>query len=137
MGRLMRLDKRNTEFVFHRGEHTMWLAEDKHDALIDTLLLKKKNAHFGIPFLEFYSVIYKFRHSFLSIPIGKGLMSQFYCILGKGLQVMFLCCNAKLQTAIQEGCIFLHELVSAHMKCSSLVTSWPHTVGVTDPQSMV
>lgn len=123
-------------FCFHGGDKTIWVAEGKRDAMINTLKgwlrSTSKNANYGVPFPEFRSTLYKVRHAFLSIPSGKGLMSPFYSVLGKEPPVVFLRRNMKLRTAIQECCIFLQNSVSSPTSCSSLVGGWPHIIGVTD-----
>lgn len=99
----------------------------------DTLVMSdNKKTHIDIPFPEFRPVIYNVQHSFLSIPVGSGLMSQFYCIMGKAQPVVFMYQNAKLWTAIQECCTFLPESVSSSTKCNRQIGRWPHIVGVTD-----
>lgn len=117
-------------FVFHGGKHTQWQARCS-DALISTLkhllCATTTNTHFDIPLQEFCSDIYKVGHSFMAVQAGEGLMLPFYYILGTEPPVIFLCQNAKLWTAIQEGCIFLWESVS-----TSLVNRWLYIVGITD-----
>ena len=121
------------------GVHkTVWLETDKRDALITILsgwLRSGKDKRFGIPFLEFESVVAKVRHAFITIPAGLGLMSRFNTILRKKPARVFLHRNKELHLAIIECCTFLRELVSHPTKCASLVTAWPDYIGVTDASS--
>ena len=123
-------------FCFHRDNKTIWVTEGKRNALIKTmqgwLRATSKNTMYGIPFMDFWSLLYRVRHVFLSIPAGKGLMSPFYSILDKEPKVVFLRRNHNLLTAIHECCIFLRSIVSHPTKCQSLVGGWPHIVGVLD-----
>ena len=123
-------------FCFHGGDKTIWVAEGKRDALIATmkewLRATSKNAHYGIPFTDFRSTLYKVRHAFLSLPAGCGLMSPFYKILGKEPKTVFLRRNEKLRTAVVECCVFLRSSISSPTKCQSLIAGWPHIIGVTD-----
>jgi hypothetical protein len=123
-------------FCFNGSNKTLWVAEGKRDALIHALKswlrATAKNAKFGIPFTEFRSTLYKVRHAFLSIPAGKGLLSPFYSILGKEPPVVFLRRNANLRTALQECCVFLQNSIASPTACRSLVSDWPHIIGVTD-----
>ena len=59
-------------------------------------------------------------------------MSLFYGVLGKEPPVVFLYCNEKLRTALQECCVFLQNSVSSPTSCRSLVSGWPHIIGVTN-----
>lgn len=56
-------------FCFNGSDKTIWVAEGKRDALINTmrgwLRATTKNATCGIPFHEFRSTLYKVRHAFL------------------------------------------------------------------------
>ena len=123
-------------FVFNRHDHTMWLNEGKRDALIATLTTwlrsSRKNRQFGIPFVEFRSVLYKIRHAFLSIPAGKGLLSPFYRILSAQPHVVFLQQNKVLQQTLAETRTFLHDSITHPTHCRSLVTGWTDFVGICD-----
>ena len=114
----------------------MWLSEGKQDALIETLttwLRSTRNSkQYGIPFVEFRSVLYKICHAFLLIPAGKGLLSPFYRILSAQPRVVFLHRNKPLQQALVETCTFLRDSINDPTHCSSLVTGWPDFVGICD-----
>jgi hypothetical protein len=113
-----------------------FVTDGKRDALIATLTTwlrsSRKNKHFGIPFVEFRSAIYKIRHAFMSIPAGKGLLSPFYRILSAQPQVAFLQRNKTLQQALAETRTFLRDSIAHPTHCRSLVTGWPDFVGICD-----
>lgn len=123
-------------FVFNGRDHTMWLNDGKRDALIATvttwLRSSRKNKKFGVPFVEFRSVLYKIRHAFLSIPAGKGLLSPFYRILSAQPKAVFLQRNKALQQALVETRTFLRDSIAHPTPCRSLVTGWPEFVGICD-----
>ena len=123
-------------FVFNNTTHTMWLVDGKRQALIDTITTwlrsTSKNKQYGVPFAEFWSVLYKIWHAFLSIPAGKGLLSPFYRILSTQPRVVFLRWNKILQQALKETRIFLRDSISNPTHCNSLVTGWPDYVGICD-----
>ena len=118
------------------GDHkTIWLDDDKRQFLLTLLhgwIRSSRDAHHGIPFDEFRSVIYKIRHAFITIPAGKGLLSPFYRILAKQPKFVFLHRNKQLKKALQECRLFLQTSVSAPTKCSHLVPAWPDYVGIKD-----
>ena len=65
------------EFDGSPGKHTLWLAEEKRDAILATMkgwLRGSRRAGLGVPFEDFESVTAKIRHTFTSIPAGKGLL---------------------------------------------------------------
>jgi hypothetical protein len=77
-------------------------------------------------------VIYKVYYAFTAIPVGKGLMSPFYSILGKEPLVVFLQRNRALVIAIHECCIFLGESISLPTLYRSLVMGWSDILGIVD-----
>ena len=124
--------------TFDGVNKTIWLEQDKRDALITILtgwLRTGRDKNFGIPFSEFQSVVAKVRHAFLTIPAGRGLMSQFNTILRTQPSRVFLHRNEALRIAITECRTFLRESVSLPTKCASLVTAWPDYIGITDASS--
>ena len=80
-------------------------------------------------------VIYKVRHAFTAIPVGKGLLSPFYNLLDTTPPVVYLRRNKGVATTLQECCIFLCESVASPTPYRSLVMGWPAIVGVTDASS--
>ena len=121
--------------TFNGDDKTVWLEDDKRNALLTVLhgwIRSSDSRTHGIPFNEFRSVLAKLRHAFLTIPTGRGLLSPFYRILAKQPTFVFLHRNKNLITALQECRIFLHESVLAPTKCSSLVSAWPDFVGIKD-----
>jgi hypothetical protein len=123
-------------FVFNGNNKTVWLNDGKRDALLTTLKgwlrSTRKNANFGVPFVEFRSVLYKVRHAFIAIPAGKGLLSPFYKLLSRAPLVVFLRKNESLYVAVVQCLVFLRKLASSPTRCRSLVMAWPDIVGVTD-----
>jgi len=77
-------------------------------------------------------VIYKVHHVFMAIPVGKGLMSSFYSILGKEPPAVLLQRNRALVIAIHECCIFLGESISLPTLYRSLVMGWSDILGIVD-----
>lgn len=126
-------------FVFDGNNKTVWLTDGKRDALLLTLKgwlrSTRKNTRFGIPFVEFRSVMYKVRHAFLASPAGKGLLSPFYKLLSREPPVVFLQKDTKLYAALYECMAFLRESSLLPTPCRSLVSAWPDIVGVTDASS--
>ena len=88
-------------FMFNGDQKTMWLAEGKQDTLIATLkgwlCATTKNKTYGIPFPDFWLVIYKVHHAFTAIPAGKSLVSLFYTVWGKQPRVVFIHRNKALR----------------------------------------
>ena len=124
--------------TFDGANKTIWLESDKRDILLTVLtgwLRAGRDKNCGIPFSEFQSIVAKVRHAFLTIPAGRGLMSQFNTILRKQPTRVFLHRNRALRTAIAECRTFLRESVSLPTKCASLVTAWPDYIGITDASS--
>jgi hypothetical protein len=124
--------------TFDGDSKTLWLQEDKRDALLTILsgwLRISRTKRIGIPFSEFQSVIAKIRHAFVTIPAGYGLMSPFNAILRQKPAHVLLHKNPSLTQALQECRIFLRGSVSAPTKCSALVHSWPDYIGITDASS--
>jgi hypothetical protein len=121
-------------FIFNGEHHTMWLSEGMRKALISTitgwLRSSRKNKTFGILFPKFRSLIYKVRHAFIPIPVGKGLLSPFYKILDREPRVVFLQHNSSSQQALMETRTFLRDSITQPTPCRSLVTGWPNVIGV-------
>lgn len=121
--------------TFNGDDKTVWLEDDKRQALLTLLhswIRASRDATHGIPFDEFRSVIYKIRHAFLTIPVGKGLLSPFYRILAKQPKFVFLHRNKQVMKALQECRLFLKHSITAPTQCSNLVTAWPDYVGIKD-----
>jgi hypothetical protein len=62
--------------TFDGAEKTIWLSNDKQDALIGTLKrwMRVSACRAGVPFSEFESTLAKLQHAFLTIPTGRGLL---------------------------------------------------------------
>ena len=74
------------EFNDNPGRHTIYLADEKRDALLKTLgkwIKGSRDGSRGIPFEEFRQTVAKLRHAFTSIPAGAGLLSPYSGVLGK------------------------------------------------------
>ena len=85
--------------TFDGVNKTIWLESEKRDVLLTILtgwLRAGRDKKFGIPFSEFQSVVAKVRHAFLTIPAGRGLMSQFNTLLRKQPTRIFLHRNKSL-----------------------------------------
>ena len=124
--------------TFDGVEKTVWLEEDKRDAILTVLagwLRSSQDKNFGIPFSEFQSVISKIRHAFITIPAGRGLMSPFNKLLRLQPNRVFLHRNAQVLTALRECRTFLRESISKPTKCTQLVSAWPDFIGITDASS--
>ena len=124
--------------TFDGNNKTVWLEQDKRDALITILsgwLRASRAQHTGIPFAEFRSVIAKLRHAFTTIPAGRGLLSPFNRVLAVEPRQVYPHNNKHLRLALEECRIFLRESVATPTKCGSLVSAWPDYIGVKDASS--
>jgi hypothetical protein len=113
---------------------TIWLAENKRDALILVLKtwLRKSSKRIGIAFSEFRTTLSKLQHAFLTVPAGRGLLSAFYKVLAKQPALVSLHTNQNLYNAVRDCRTFLRDTISTPTKCRNLVTGWPDYVGITD-----
>jgi hypothetical protein len=120
--------------TFNGVHKTVWLPEEKRDALISTLStwIQQSSRKIGIQFPEFEATLSKLQHAFLTIPAGKGLLSPFYPILGLRPEHVFIYRNEPLHRAISDCRTFLRESVSNPTKCKCLVPAWPDYIGLTD-----
>ena len=120
--------------TFDGIEKTIWLAEDKRDAVLLVLKswIRKSSKRIGIAFSEFRTILSKLQHAFLTVPAGRGLLSAFYTILAKQPALVYLHSNANLYNAVLDCRTFLRDTISAPTKCRNLVTGWPDYVGITD-----
>ena len=120
--------------TFDGSDKTIWLSEEKRDALLSTLKTwtRKSSKRIGIAFDEFRTTLSKLQHAFLTVPAGKGLLSAFYVVLRVQPQLVYLHTNTNLRNAVADCRTFLRETVSSPTKCRNLVTGWPDFVGITD-----
>ena len=144
---LKKLDKRDGSWAlekdilgltFNGVDKTIWLEEDKRDALLTVIngwLRAGKDKQFGIAFMEFQSVVSKIRHAFITIPAGRGLMSPFNKLLRLQPARVFLHRNKDVRIALAECRTFLRESISKPTKCTALVSAWPDYVRITDASS--
>ena len=120
--------------TFDGTDKTIWLSEEKRDALLVTLKtwMRKASKRCGIAFDEFRTTLSKLQHAFLTVPAGKGLLSAFYVILRLQPPIVYLHTNTNLRNAVADCRTFLRETVSSPTKCRNLVTGWPDFIGITD-----
>ena len=120
--------------TFDGTAKTIWLAEEKRDALLAQLKvwLRKSSRRIGIAFDEFRTTLSKLQHAFLTVPAGKGLLSAFYRVLAKQPSIVYLHKNDNLCNAVKDCRTFLRDTISSPTKCRNLVTGWPDYVGITD-----
>lgn len=120
--------------TFDGTNKTIWLSEQKRDALLSALKIwnRKASKRLGIAFDEFRTTLSKLQHAFLTVPAGKGLLSAFYVVLRIQPPIVYLHTNANLCNAVADCRTFLCETVSSPTKCRNLVTGWPDFVGITD-----
>ena len=120
--------------TFDGNDKTIWLAEDKRDAVLLTLKtwIRKSSKRIGIAFTEFRTTLSKLQHAFLTVPAGRGLLSAFYKVLAKQPLLVYLHTNALLYNAVLDCRTFLRDTISSPTKCRNLVTGWPDYVGITD-----
>ena len=113
---------------------SLWLEEEKWDALINTLQkwLRQAKRHQGIPFPDFQSTLSKVRHAFTTIPSGNGLLSPFYALLALQPPTVFLATNTDLAQLLRDCIFFLRDSVSKPTLCRNLLPAWPDYVGITD-----
>ena len=124
--------------TFNGDDKTVWLENDKRDAILTVIngwIRHGAQRNFGIPFHEFRSIISKIRHAFITIPAGRGLMSPFNRILRLAPTLVYLHKNDELLTALIDCRTFLRDSVGNPTKCSRLVTGWPDYIGVKDASS--
>ena len=129
------LNKDILGFTCDGVEKTMWLEEDKRNALLTVLkgwLRASERGRVGVPLGEFQSVVAKLRHAFVAIPSGKGLMSPCNRALHREPPVIYLHRNRALREAITDCRTLLRKSTIAPTKCTELVTGWPDYVGVKD-----
>ena len=120
--------------TFDGTDKTIWLPEEKRDALIKTLKgwLRKATKRVGIAFDEFRTTLSKLQHAFLTVPAGKGLLSVFYKVLALKPPTVYIHKNVNLRNAVADCRTFLRETIGTPTKCRNLVTGWPDYVGITD-----
>jgi hypothetical protein len=120
--------------TFDGIEKTIWLSNEKRDALLTTLKRWRRlgTRKGGIPFSEFETTLAKLQHAFITIPAGRGLLSPFYTVIRVRPRFIFLHRNAPLANAVTNCKTFLRESVATPTKCKNLVTAWPDYVGITD-----
>jgi hypothetical protein len=120
--------------TFDGSEKTIWLAEEKRNALLLMLKtwLQKLSKRIGIAFSEFRTTLSKLQHAFLTVPAGRGLLSAFYKILATQPALVYLHTNPNLKNAVLDCRTFLRDTISTPTKCRNLVTGWPDYVSITD-----
>jgi hypothetical protein len=120
--------------TFDGTDKTIWLAEEKRDALLARLKIwiRKASRRIGIAFEEFRTTLSKLQHAFLMVPAGRGLLSAFYRVLAKQPPIVYLHKNTNLYYAVKDCRTFLHDTIGSPTKCRNLVTGWPDYVGITD-----
>jgi hypothetical protein len=121
--------------TFNDNQKTVWLADDKCNALLAILkrwTRSSTRASAAIPFPEFRSITAKLLHAFITLPAGKGLLSPFFQILCLQPSHVYLHRHSALLEAVKDCHTLLRSTISMPTPCSSLVTSWPDIVGITD-----
>ena len=81
------------EFDGNPGNHTIWLTEDCHTNILTKLkkwIREGEHRKKGIPFEEFQTYLENLRNEFISIPVGKRLLSPCNKMMGKELKNTFL-----------------------------------------------
>jgi hypothetical protein len=120
--------------TFDGNDKTICLSKEKRDALLTTLKswLRGSRNNQGIPFDEFQSTLSKIQHAFITLPMGRGLLSLFYRVLATKPKTVFLPQNKPLLTVVTECRTFLRYTVSTPTKCKNLIHAWPDCIGITD-----
>ena len=130
------LEKEILGFIFDGNNKTIWLADEKRQALLKVLKGwlrgSRRNKPEGIPFDEFQSVLSKIRHAFTAIPAGKGLLSHCNDVMRLEPPTIYLHTNKELYDAIISIRSFLHDSISQPTKCKQLVLGHPHFIGIDD-----
>ncbi|KAL7545250.1 hypothetical protein ACHAWF_013086 [Thalassiosira exigua] len=116
------------------GEHTIWLAEKKREALLLVLhdWIRGAAKRKGVPFKDFESVVQKIRHAFTSLPAGKGLLTPLNDMVTLAPATVFLHKNEALLTAVRDCRTLIKETMVSPTKCSQLVQGWPDYIGIKD-----
>jgi len=125
-------------FDFDGSNKTIWLEEEKRDALLAILhkwIRGARLAHQGIPFVEFESVVSKLRHAFTALPEARGLLSPCNWILRVRPPIVYFHRNGPLLEAITDIRTILRETINSPTLCRDLVASWPDYIGIVDASS--
>eukprot|EP00986_Skeletonema_menzelii_P004917 scaffold1721_cov105-Skeletonema_menzelii.AAC.2 len=130
------LEKEILGFIFDGNNKTIWLTDEKRQALLKVLkgwLRQSRGSNpRGIPFDEFQSVLSKIRHAFTAFPAGKGLLSHCNDVMRTEPSFIHLRTNKELYEAISSIRGFLHESIAHPTKCKQLVQGHPHYIGIDD-----
>jgi hypothetical protein len=122
-------------FDLNGDDKTLWLEDAKRQALLTILhgwLRTTCHTNLGIPFSEFKSIIAKIRHTFTSVPAGRGLLSPCNRLLKNRLHFVYLSTNATLYEAIENIRTLLRESTTGPTCCHKPITAWPDYIGVWD-----
>ena len=122
-------------FDFDGEAKTMNLAEGRLQLLVESVhrwIRHSKRGRGGIPFPEFRSTISKCRHAFMSIPAGKGLLTECNKVLGLEPPVVYLQRSKALTTCLDDARRLLRESGKKPTPCRQLVMGEPGYVGVKD-----
>jgi len=76
------------------------------------------------------------RHTFISIPAGKGLLSPLNKLIRKRPAFIYLHRNKRLRKALAGIRGLLRESTAAPTMCKELVSAWPDYIGVKDASKL-
>ena len=117
------VDKDILGSMFDWVEKTMWLGDDKRKAIlaVPKSWIGGAVRGNGIPFVEFYLIISKTQHTFLSVLAGNALVLPCNAILCLQPPVVYLERNKLLLKVVKDGRTLLQECTTSPAKYTQLV----------------
>ena len=134
------LEKGLLGFDFDGDGRTMILDEEKREHIMTTLkewlrLARSRGTSSAarIPFVDFRRVIHQLRHASISLPAGKGLLSESSKLASmEGQRYIFIRVNSLVYQELEGWRTFLKEALVEPTKCSQLITRHPDIIGIVD-----
>ena len=134
------LDKDLLGFDFDGNDRTLILDTQKREALLSKLkewtrAAKRRGTSSAarIDFVEFRKVICQLRNASISIPSGKGLLSEASKLASnENTRWVFIRVGQRLYQELHGWRTILHEATSAPTKCTQLITGHPDAIGIVD-----
>ena len=126
------------DFYGNPQQHTIWMNDDQQEKMIQTLkesIRGCRDSSTDIPFDEFYKVIEKMRHAFLSILAGYWFMSPCNALLGENPNKVYLHHNKSFLESLLDACHLLQISSESPTPCKEIATGCPHYIGVKDALS--
>ena len=125
-------------FYGNPGEHTICITKQRQDYILEVRkkwIREGEHSAKGIPFEEFRQYTLKLKNEFISLPLGKGLLSPFNQLLGNKQPKVYLNLNKPLILAIRDGRHLLKWSKYFPTPCKEMIMGWPNYIGVKDALS--